>query len=445
MELSTEIKFSNNLIKNRSTYISYSGNLYKQNSNSVYILYGYGNNWAHTTEQRMTKNSNGFVAKVCIPEDFDNINFCFRNQNNEWDNNNGSNYNAPIAENTEDYEENFIINEEIINSIADNLFKYDISKIPTSKESAIPSLNNVAQELFSNIYDEEEKNETIQEESSTADEENLEIIDNNPVDIENIEITDDTPINVEINPDVSNFIESIINEEINDEPEKIEEVEEINEIKDTMSVEQNETTENIDLLENSESYKEVEKIESENSKENNFNMDSLIEEILTPITNSNNFEKEDLDSLKKDSSFDFDINNMLNIQDEEKEIEKDKKIDNIITNYIDDLYENIDKNFNNVDNHEKTINKLEQIEQLDLNESSLEEISITENNIEESLIEDAINNQEVEKPKSEEKALIVSPRHVTPFYMTKKKIKVAFLKIFNFLPRLLSGKFNEEK
>ena len=392
MELSTEIKFSNNLIKNRSTYISYSGNLYKQNSNSVYILYGYGNNWAHTTEQRMTKNSNGFVAKVCIPEDFDNINFCFRNQNNEWDNNNGSNYNAPIAENTDDYEENFIINE-----------------------------------------------------SSTADEENLEIIDNNPVDIENIEITDDTPINVEINPDVSNFIESIINEEINDEPEKIEEVEEINEIKDTMSVEQNETTENIDLLENSESYKEVEKIEFENSKENNFNMDSLIEEILTPITNSNNFEKEDLDSLKKDSSFDFDINNMLNIQDEEKEIEKDKKIDNIITNYIDDLYENIDKNFNNVDNHEKTINKLEQIEQLDLNESSLEEISITENNIEESLIEDAINNQEVEKPKSEEKALIVSPRHVTPFYMTKKKIKVAFLKIFNFLPRLLSGKFNEEK
>ena len=415
MELSTEIKFSNNLIKNRSTYISYSGNLYKQNSNSVYILYGYGNNWAHTTEQRMTKNSNGFVAKVCIPEDFDNINFCFRNQNNEWDNNNGSNYNAPIAENTEDYEENFIINEEIINSIADNLFKYDISKIPTSKESAIPSLNNVAQELFSNIYDEEEKNETIQEESSTADEENLEIIDNNPVDIENIEITDDEPVNVEISPEVSNFIESVINEEIND---KIDE--------------------SIPEL--------VEEIKQDEVKDNNFNMDSLIEEILTPITNSQNFEKENLDSLKKENSFYFDINEMLNIQDDERNIERDKKIDNIINNYFDDIYENIDKKVV-TNNNLKTINKLEQIEQLDFNTESIEEPVNSDNEVEESLIEDAIKSQDTIKVEdnNSEKALIVSPRHATPFYMTRKKIKIAFLKIFNFLPRLLSGKFNEEK
>lgn len=415
MNLSTEIKFSNNLIKNKSTYISYSGNLYKQNSNSVYMIYGYGDNWAHTTEQRMTKNSKGFVAKVNVPQDFDNFNFCFRNQNNEWDNNNGSNYNAPISEEIDDYEENFIINEGIIKNIADNLFKYNIGDLPTTKAKPTSSLNTVAQELFSDSYNEEETNKPVQEESSNIDEENLEIIDNNPVDIENIEITDDEPVNVEISPEVSNFIESVINEEIND---KIDE--------------------SIPEL--------VEEIKQDEVKDNNFNMDSLIEEILTPITNSQNFEKENLDSLKKENSFYFDINEMLNIQDDERNIERDKKIDNIINNYFDDIYENIDKKVV-TNNNLKTINKLEQIEQLDFNTESIEEPVNSDNEVEESLIEDAIKSQDTIKVEdnNSEKALIVSPRHATPFYMTRKKIKIAFLKIFNFLPRLLSGKFNEEK
>ena len=43
----------------------------------------------------MIKTDLGFQAELCL-EDFESLNFCFRNEANVWDNNNGENYIFPI-------------------------------------------------------------------------------------------------------------------------------------------------------------------------------------------------------------------------------------------------------------------------------------------------------------------------------------------------------------
>ena len=82
MNLYTNIKFSNNLIGNKACTITYSGYLYENNSQAIRIVYGYGNEWQHTTEQLMEKTEHGFEAQINVL-DYDTFNFCFRNNINE--------------------------------------------------------------------------------------------------------------------------------------------------------------------------------------------------------------------------------------------------------------------------------------------------------------------------------------------------------------------------
>ena len=49
----------------------------------------------HLNEIKMEKTDLGFQAEVFLGEG-ETFNFCFRNNNNEWDNNNGKNYVFPI-------------------------------------------------------------------------------------------------------------------------------------------------------------------------------------------------------------------------------------------------------------------------------------------------------------------------------------------------------------
>ena len=84
------IKFGNNLIKNKTCTITYSGMLFQNNSEFVNIVYGFGNEWHHTIEQEMERTEDGFVVEVNML-DYDTFNFCFRNSNYEWDNNNYQN------------------------------------------------------------------------------------------------------------------------------------------------------------------------------------------------------------------------------------------------------------------------------------------------------------------------------------------------------------------
>ena len=96
MEFTKDIHFSNILRGNKTSEITYSGELFQKQSESVTIVYGFGENWESTTETEMKKTENGFTVQVEMKENFDTFNFCFRNGNYEWDNNQSFNYISPI-------------------------------------------------------------------------------------------------------------------------------------------------------------------------------------------------------------------------------------------------------------------------------------------------------------------------------------------------------------
>ena len=96
MELIKNIFFNTDkLVENSKVKISYAGKLFQDNCEEVYIHYGFGLNWDNLGEIKMEKTELGFQAEVELISS-DSFNFCFRNSNNEWDNNNGENYIFPI-------------------------------------------------------------------------------------------------------------------------------------------------------------------------------------------------------------------------------------------------------------------------------------------------------------------------------------------------------------
>lgn len=96
MELSKNIFFNTDkLVPNSIVKISYIGNLFQDNSKEVYIHYGFGLLWENVSEVKMVKTELGFQAEIEL-QDFESFNFCFRNELNKWDNNDGQNYVFPI-------------------------------------------------------------------------------------------------------------------------------------------------------------------------------------------------------------------------------------------------------------------------------------------------------------------------------------------------------------
>ena len=92
MELSKNIFFNTDkLIENTKVKFSYTGNLFNDGSKEVFIHYGFGINWDNINEIQMERTELGFQAEVELIES-DTFNFCFRNDNNVWDNNEGQNY-----------------------------------------------------------------------------------------------------------------------------------------------------------------------------------------------------------------------------------------------------------------------------------------------------------------------------------------------------------------
>ena len=156
MKFSTNITFSGDLIENQKATITYSGYLFERNSSSLKIVYGFGDNWMYTNEQEMKKTKDGFVATIKMLN-FSKFNFCFKNANNEWDNNFGSNFVAPISEFKID--EKFILNENAVEDILTNLVKYDISKVETPK---VKSFSETVEQYESTEIEEVEENEEIE-------------------------------------------------------------------------------------------------------------------------------------------------------------------------------------------------------------------------------------------------------------------------------------------
>lgn len=92
MELVKNIFFNTDkLLQNTSVKISYTGKFFEDNCEEVFIHYGFGPNWDDLNEVKMEKTELGFQTELQLL-DKDTFNFCFRNENNEWDNNNTENY-----------------------------------------------------------------------------------------------------------------------------------------------------------------------------------------------------------------------------------------------------------------------------------------------------------------------------------------------------------------
>lgn len=96
MELTKNIFFNTDkLIENSKVKISYTGKLFQDSVEKVYIHYGFGASWDNINDIKMNKTDLGFQAEIELGEG-DTFNFCFNGGNDNWDNNNGQNYIFPL-------------------------------------------------------------------------------------------------------------------------------------------------------------------------------------------------------------------------------------------------------------------------------------------------------------------------------------------------------------
>ncbi len=367
MNYSTVVKFSNNLIKKGKTTIAYSGSLFRIGSEAVTLVYGFGDNWDHTTEKEMVKNENDFSVEIDLL-DYDKINFCFRNSNNIWDNNNYLNYIAPIAEPEPEY--NFIDNENLIPQMLNNLFEIDLS---TSKNEIVEQGQNLSTIAEAEISiedivttDQIEETPIELEENSVVSEECFEI-----------EIPEDSPV------DIQEFMGSI-----SDEPS---------------------LTDDLELA-----FSSVSDESQDEKKENivNFDMDSLIDEILSPIVEAKTSEVQDYKA---------------NINIEELDIDK---------GFLE---------FSDLQNKDEQTS----VENISVNETTEESSASTvssdvQNTIDEEVQLNSEENSLIEVKESSN-SFLVSPRSLNKLYILKKRIKLAFYKIFTAIPKIIETAFDEEK
>ena len=98
MELSKNIFFNTDkLVANTAVKISYTGKLFQEQSENVFIHFGFGQNWDNVSDIEMEKTELGFQAEISL-DDSDTFNFCFNDGNGNWDNNNEQNYSFVIEE-----------------------------------------------------------------------------------------------------------------------------------------------------------------------------------------------------------------------------------------------------------------------------------------------------------------------------------------------------------
>ena len=98
MELVKNIFFNTDkLIQNSNVKISYTGKLFQNGSDEVFIHYGFGDNWDNVSDVPMNKTELGFQVELEL-NNSDKLNVCFRNSINEWDNNEGQNYSFKVEE-----------------------------------------------------------------------------------------------------------------------------------------------------------------------------------------------------------------------------------------------------------------------------------------------------------------------------------------------------------
>ncbi len=98
MELVKNIFFNTDkLIQNSTVKISYTGELFQNDSEKVFAHYGFGDNWNNLNEVEMQRTELGFQIEIDLVSS-EPLNLCFKDSNNVWDNNNGQNYSFEIEQ-----------------------------------------------------------------------------------------------------------------------------------------------------------------------------------------------------------------------------------------------------------------------------------------------------------------------------------------------------------
>ena len=406
------IKFGGNLIKNKTCTITYSGTLFQNNSEFVNIVYGFGNEWYHTKEQEMERTEDGFVVEVNMLN-FDTFNFCFRNSNYEWDNNNNQNYTSPITEEAQE-EINFIINDEsVITNIMTNLCEIDVSQASDKK---------VTYQTAETLEDVEVA--SVAAEGTPFD---IEIETNIPVNIE------DSLVNIteaeSLDRDIENLFTDIYQQATTGEP----------------------TVNKLD-----------------------FDMDNLINEILSPVVESALFEEEtettlfeEVDDLDEDYNLDSKIDDLITDlfnntrafaadkkteQEQNYDIEIDKAIDSRIDEILSETpiikFEETNFEIETQVEPEQEVDQVPEVTKAII-AKKVPDFTVIDDE-EESLIEDVATEQSTTEVGTAlievdtDNQFVVSPRALGKFYMFKKKVKLAFTKLFVTLPKLLAKGYDSE-
>lgn len=85
------------LIEGRTVKLTYKGTLAKPETSEIYVHYGFGLLWENLQETRLNKiDDYTYEAEItlCCGE---SINFCFRDDKNNWDNNETKNFTSEIS------------------------------------------------------------------------------------------------------------------------------------------------------------------------------------------------------------------------------------------------------------------------------------------------------------------------------------------------------------
>ena len=102
MDFTKDIYINKDKIREDEDFvILYKGFLYSNNlTNDVYVSYGYGDTWKNKDEKKMKPSTFGYLATIDVGSG-DNLQFVFRDNQGNWDNNNSQNYILPIEESQE--------------------------------------------------------------------------------------------------------------------------------------------------------------------------------------------------------------------------------------------------------------------------------------------------------------------------------------------------------
>ena len=86
------------LIEGRTSKLTYKGSLATPSTNEVYVHYGFGLLWENIQEIKMDKvDDETYETEIILAPSYDSISFCFRDDENNWDNNDAKNYTCDIC------------------------------------------------------------------------------------------------------------------------------------------------------------------------------------------------------------------------------------------------------------------------------------------------------------------------------------------------------------